>query len=267
VRRGARPRSEEPASVISRRQLLLGVGALGCVALGLEGLLLEPNRLSPTRHRIGTPSNEAQTPIRLTALTDLHLHSIGRLEEAVAAEIVDYDPDAVLVIGDAVDQADALGLLQDFLGLLPGRTPEYATLGNWEYWSGVDLDALGAAYDRFGGRLLVNESVRLPREGTSAELVGVDDFVAGQPDLSLAGVSDAGKGEALILSHCPAYRDALGDAERPIAAMLSGHTHGGQIALGPWAPVDHPGPIGDHPGGCPLRVVRFDDDGRPGVTR
>jgi len=195
VRRGARPRSEEPASVISRRQLLLGVGALGCVALGLEGLLLEPNRLSPTRHRIGTPSNEAQTPIRLTALTDLHLHSIGRLEEAVAAEIVDYDPDAVLVIGDAVDQADALGLLQDFLGLLPGRTPEYATLGNWEYWSGVDLDALGAAYDRFGGRLLVNESVRLPHEGTSAELVGVDDFVAGQPDLSLAGVSDAGKGK------------------------------------------------------------------------
>jgi predicted MPP superfamily phosphohydrolase len=45
----------------------------------------------------------------------------------------------------------------------------------------------------------------------------------------------------LVLAHCPAARDALGlPTEHPASLVLSGHTHGGQIAplgIATWRPT------------------------------
>lgn len=220
--------------LLTRRRFLAGLGTAAMGALGGEGLWLEPRRLDVSQQRIGTGSDTAR-PLRLSVLTDLHLHSIGSLEHSVAEEIEGFRPDGILIVGDAIDRADALNLLRDFLGLLPPGTPKYATLGNWEHWCGVELPRLAAVYNESGGRLLVNESVRIPHDGCAAVLVGVDDLIGGRPDLDRAWQNDDGA-DALLLSHCPAYRDVLGAGARGLAGMLSGHTHGGQVALGPWAP-------------------------------
>ena len=225
-----------PSGRMTRRRFLAGAGGVAAAAVGVEGLLLEPNRLAVTDLTIGAAARPSDTPLRAAVLTDLHLHSIGRLERAVSKAVALSEPDLVIIIGDAIDRADALPVLADFLSLLPAKTPKYATLGNWEHWCGVSLARLAATYGRASVRLLVNESAEIPHRGQVGVLVGVDDLVGGAPDLRRARRGHEDGTDALLLSHCPAYRDSLGAAGSAFSAVLSGHTHGGQIALGPWAP-------------------------------
>ncbi|MEK9502362.1 metallophosphoesterase [Gaopeijia maritima] len=170
-------------------------------------------------------------------LTDLHLKAVTHFHERIARAVEDSSPNAVVIIGDAVDGRDRLPLLSDFLGLLPGSVPRVATLGNWEYWGRVDLAALRRTYEAADTHLLVNESYILS-EG--AALFGTDDSLAGTPTLD--GLVDLADREVVLLSHCPAFRDAIPAGLRgQVRAMLSGHTHGGQVAIGGWAPLLPPG--------------------------
>jgi predicted MPP superfamily phosphohydrolase len=223
---------------VTRRRFLLGAGA-GVAGAGLlftEGVILEPTRLSVSRHTIGRPGSGVD-PIRLAVLTDLHLKHLGGFHQRIAQAVVTSHPDAVLFVGDSIDDPDKLPLLRDLLEMIPGDAVRFATLGNWEYWSHTDLDALRRVYEAGETRLLVNEAVDLQ---PGATLFGLDDFVAGQPDLStLPAGHDA---DVLLLSHCPGYRDTLTVEESArFTAMISGHTHGGQIAIGGWAPIRPPG--------------------------
>lgn len=51
-----------------------------------------------------------------------------------------------------------------------------------------------------------------------------------------------------MLSHTPVFRDTLSGSDPRIRAMIAGHTHGGQIAIGGWAPIRPPG-SGDYVSG------------------
>lgn len=201
--------------------------------MGLNALALEPRRLDVSRHSLGDPTG-ASVAVRLAVLTDLHIRAVGGVHEKLARAVSDAQPDIVLLVGDSVDRRDTLPVLGEFLSLLPDVGSRYATLGNWEYWSGVDTSALRRTYERGGTRLLVNESATLE---SGAVIHGLDDALAGQPDLS--HLPDAGP--VLLLSHCPGFRDVMPQQERGrIAAMVSGHTHGGQVAIGGWAPLTPP---------------------------
>lgn len=112
-----------------------------------------------------------------------NFHSLLTRRRFVAAGVL--APDLVVLTGDAVDKRNRLGVLDEFLGLLP-RVPLYVTLGNWEHWAGVDPGRLAAIYGRHGGRLLVNRSVRLQHAGRAVLLTGLDDATAGRPDLARA---------------------------------------------------------------------------------
>lgn len=221
--------------------------ALGAAGLGAEALWWEPRSLEVTLHRLPLPAGHP--PLRFVQLTDLHLRGIGSLHRRIAAETARARPDFVLLTGDSVDRADALPALDAFLALLDPRVAKYAVLGNWEHWSGVSLDALADVYRRHNARLLVNESVAHPHPGGAVAVTGVDDLV-GAPDLR-AALGDAGPAPVrLILAHSPAFRDTVAAHVRPTGTpldagattlVLSGHTHGGQVTIGGWAPFVPPG--------------------------
>lgn len=221
----------------SRRTFVLAALGAGLGALATEGVLLAPRRLTVSHHTLGPPVRRSER-MRLAVLTDLHLGRLSPFHEAVARAVEEADADVLLFVGDSVDDAGALPVLGEFLGLLPPEPLRFASLGNWEYWGGVDLKALRQTYEAGNTGLLVNEGIRLsPR----AALYAVDDLVAGRPDLG--GLPPAReRPDTLLLSHCPELRDRLtGEAGRGITAVISGHTHGGQLALGGWAPFLPPG--------------------------
>ena len=228
---------------MNRRRFIGVTGAVAAGAVATEGVLLAPGRLEVTRHRL-SPSNRggqvstatAGVVVRVAVLADLHLGEVSGFHERIAEAVADADVDLIVIVGDAIDRADRLPVLADFLGLLPTGPRRLATLGNWEYWSGVDRVALRRTYEAAGVRLLVNEGTEV-RPGVA--IFGADDSLAGSPDLSTVPRDGS---EVLLLAHCPEFRDRLpADAARGIRAMIAGHTHGGQVAIGGWAPLRPPG--------------------------
>lgn len=233
------------------------------VALGIAfayALFIEPLRIEVTHHAIGTPPEGAQ-PIRIVQLSDLHLRSIGRLEQAVVREVAQLKPDILVLSGDVVDDARSLSVLESFLAMLaPGH--KLAVLGNWEHWSGVDLEELRALYSKHGVNLLVNETARYRIADRTLSVIGLDDFTAGRPDAALVAAR-APSEIPIVIQHSPGWFEtpAAKTANSRASLCVSGHTHGGQIALF-GAPLWTPRGSGEFIAGrydrtmCPLYVSR-----------
>ncbi len=100
----------------------------------------------------------------------------------------------------------------------------YGVLGNH--------DSLGMVpgLEDMGIRMLLNEAVRLERDGASLHLAGIDDAHYFRVDSIDKASAELPFGDcSLLLSHTPeVYRLA---ASAGFNLMLCGHTHGGQICL------------------------------------
>jgi predicted MPP superfamily phosphohydrolase len=220
--------------VTSRRRLLAGAGVLAGtipVAGAVDGLIVTPNRLVKSDQEV--PGRAAGNGTKLTAIqvSDLHLKRIGFLERRVLEQIHDSAADLILFTGDMVDSRAHLWTFEQFLRECPRQPRLFAIMGNWEHWAGIRLEALARLYERHGVELLVNRSVEFDKSGARIRVTGLDDLVAGRPDIAAALVDAAPTPNHLLLAHCPAARDGLElPAEHPVDLMLSGHTHGGQIS-------------------------------------
>lgn len=211
--------------------------------------LLEPSRVTVERNRILSGAGASGPIIRLVQLSDLHLQEFDSHADAVASRVNDLAPDVLVITGDAIDRSDRLNVLATFLGALDSRSSKLATLGNWEHWAHVDLDALKDTYARYGCTLLVNQTVTLDTGSTQVVVTGLDDSTGGRPDPRAALAGAAGNANHIVLTQSPAYRDALSTwveqsteaSKYRIACILAGHTHGGQVNLFGWAPVRPPG--------------------------
>jgi len=241
--------------------LVIGFAVVLWAAFGVE-----PGRIGVARHDM-RPQGDGPA-IRLVQLSDLHLRAFGECERSLAGRVKALRPDLVVLTGDMVDRPDALPLLRAFFGEL-GPVPLCAVPGNWEHWSGVDFMGLRAVIEgRPGNRLLVNESFSFRKGKRIVALVGLDDFTGGAPDLELLGRAGELPDQhetTVLLQHSPGFfglpevRGLMESARFDLC--LSGHTHGGQIAIGEWAPLRPRGSGRFVAGlyevsGCPLYVSR-----------
>src|SRR5690349_19356155 len=84
--------------VMTRRRWLLGAATVAVAGVGLDALAIEPQRVTLSRHRVGSGTGPV---LRIVQLSDLHLHSVGRHQEHVAAAVAELHPDFVLLTGDS----------------------------------------------------------------------------------------------------------------------------------------------------------------------
>ena len=112
-----------------------------------------------------------------------------------------------------------------------------AVLGNWEYQLNLNLQSLKNAYDGAGINLLRNRTC----EVNGLEILGLDDLLHGSPNYKLAYDSSSNALPALIVSHCPGNFDRIAPGTINEKIVISGHTHGGQIAPFGRALVTPPG--------------------------
>ena len=212
---------------------ILGIGILIAIGLSWPG----GSTLEITHHDMRRPSQASS--FRVVQLSDLHLQRFDEAEKTIVTQVQALQPDLVVLTGDAIDRADALPVLKNFLAGL-GSIPVVAVPGNWEHWSGVDFPALIALLaNQSNGRFLLNERVSFTSGGRKIHLIGLDDFTAGQPDARL--LSHATSDDVTVLvQHSPGFFDAPEVNRRMrqqrFSLCLSGHTHGGQITVGGWAP-------------------------------
>ena len=195
----------------------------------LNAAMLEPRRFDVTRQPIALRRLPAAfRGFRIVQLSDIH-HSpfLSEAEIAEAARRANYlQPDLVVLTGDYVSHSrEYIPGCARALGLLRAPHGVHAILGNHDHWT--DGPMMAAALRDHGINVLVNESVRIERDGAHIRLAGIDDLLVGRDDLD-AALADTSRTETrILLAHNPAIiRKA---ARAGVDLMLSGHTHGGQI--------------------------------------
>ena len=172
----------------------------------------------------------------IAQVSDLHFPGNQRAARATLALLQRERPDIVVCTGDIVEHADALGMLTEFVSQIRGPRAVIGIFGNWERKAHISDALLADAYRRAGATMLQGARM-VVREGTGRlGIAGLGDGLYQAPSLGPhmldASLSDAD----LWLVHCPAYADELPEVPRKPAALLSGHTHGGQIRLPGWVP-------------------------------
>lgn len=204
--------------------------ALAMALLLGYGFIIEPHWVVVTqlKKQVGLKGET----FKIAQLSDLHLSGMGATEEATLNQLKALQPNLILLTGDVIGDRQALSELDDFLKRLPDVI-KVAVLGNWEYWSGTDLQQLSALYKRHQVRLLINECMPLVVNGVQLSLAGLDDYTAGHPDL-VRTLQQCTQGAPIIMAqHSPGLFDEAPSPELGhIAYSLAGHTHGGQVAFG-----------------------------------
>jgi predicted MPP superfamily phosphohydrolase len=210
----------------------VAVAALLFAALLWRALWLEPRRDRVRERTLRLPEwPEHLDGLRVALVSDLHTGAPhvdeARLERVVRA--VDAQrPDLVALLGDFIDPnvrggstvepeavADRLSRLRAPLGV-------FAVLGNHD-WHNAGA-AMAAALRAAGTTVLENEAVA----AGPLYLAGMADVRTREPDVAgtLAGVP--GGAPVIVLSHDP---DLFPRIPARVALTLSGHTHGGQVAV------------------------------------
>ncbi len=211
----------------------LALAAISLSALLIWGAVIEPRSIDITEMRVNAI---APSVTSIAVISDLHLDGLGARERKLLEILEQRRPDIVILLGDVVDSPDDLPELERFLSALPS-SERLAVLGNWEYWSGIDRDALLGVYAKYDVRLLINDCY----EG----IVGLDDATAGKPNLEAAigkcRSDDPEVSPFLLLQHSPGFFETAPSGKPQFSLSLAGHTHGGQITLFDWAPWTPPG--------------------------
>src|SRR5436190_1094444 len=205
--------------------------ALAPFALALYGCLFGARVLRRERVTIpvaGLPPGWRGA--RIVQLSDLHAgrhvtrERLGRIAQRAAR----LKPDLLVVTGDIVHNSPAFARqAAEAIASIPAKYGVYACLGNHDFWAGPD--AVEHELERAGVRVLRNRGVLLERAGDGLWLCGVDDPWNGRFDLP-AALRGRPEGTAtVLLSHQPnTWRRAQ---KLGIELQLSGHTHGGQVAM------------------------------------
>jgi predicted MPP superfamily phosphohydrolase len=209
-------------------------------ASGALGPAAEVQRLE---HRIALPGR-SRPPLRLAFASDLHLGptTSARTLDRAFALLGEAQPDLLVLGGDYVflDATPARAReLTARVAAVPART-KVAVLGNHDLWT--DHGALERALEEAGARVLINDAIRLPAPHDDIAFLGIDDPWTGRPDAAAALAAAEGAPFKLAVSHSP---DGVPFVQGTgVRLLLTGHTHGGHLALPGPRPLVVPGPLG-----------------------
>ncbi len=175
-------------------------------------------------------------PLRFVLLSDLHAlprdgDYIDRLVELTLAQ----EPDAVFLLGDYLTGGENNMSLEELAEHLKplAKLRCYAVLGNHDYhYRQSDMMAMLRS---FGAIFVEGRTVPLEVEGHQLDIGGLRSmFVHGNP--GRVPRPEPGR-PLLLLSHEPV---ALRHVHGGTAAVLAGHTHGGQVCLPGGRPLVRP---------------------------
>jgi len=230
----------------TRRRLLKAGAGLAAAAAGsaVYARWIEPVWIETVERDLPVPRLPAGWDgVRVGLVADLHHGRRVPLDYLAGSidRLASLAPDLVAAVGDFVTGGNPRWA-EASAGLMERLSPPmgvFACLGNHDYgvtrpvrWA--EAKAVARALPPAGVRLLRNEAVRLARGGEALWIAGTEDLWSGRmrPSETFAGVP---KGAAnLTLCHNPDAADPL--ARAGAGAILSGHTHGGQVhvpLLGP----------------------------------
>lgn len=186
------------------------------------------------RHRIGMTSTtlpvaglpRALDGLRISLITDIHHSRIVPASDVVQAiELaMSARPDLIVLGGDYVTFGERafVGPVAELLGSLQAPHGVFAVLGNHD-----DDRDMAAALAAKGFTVLKDQRTQVTIRNETLTLAGIRFWTRRAENI--ARVVNGAEGTVLLLAHDP--RRLVEAANLKVPAVLSGHTHGGQIIL------------------------------------
>ncbi len=215
-------------------------------------------------HRVKLPFKDlpkAFEGFTITQLSDIHS---GSFSDAAAVlkgvELANKQKSDIIVFtGDLVNNtADEMNPWISVFSKLKAPFGKFSILGNHDYgdyvaWESThakaqNLQNLKNVHPEIGFRLLLNENVKIEKNGQSISLIGVENWGKrgftkyGDLNKALMGTNDSDF--KILLSHDPSHWEAETlQHSTPIHLTLAGHTHGMQFGLEifgfKWSPIKY----------------------------
>ena len=218
------------AGLLDRRSLLKGLAgvAIGTVTGGAaHGFLYERHHLELTKTSFPVPGlPEALRGLRIGLLTDIHRSEMVSHEivSAAVGMVMAEKPDLIVLGGDYVTWSDRRYMTAAAEGLAPLSAPYgvIAVLGNHD----DDRDMPAALVAR-GFTVLRDARTRLTIRGEVMDFAGIRYWTHKLTDI--AHIVRGSVPHTILLAHTP--KRLLEAQILAVPAVMSGHTHGGQIVL------------------------------------
>ncbi len=184
-------------------------------------------------------------PLRIVQLTDLHNRQFGKDNEKLVSEILNQNPDLVVMTGDMINEDNVdISIISSLISKLSSKVPVYYSYGNHEliYEKRISSD-LYQTIEKAGAIVLNYQYKDIVVKGNSIRIGGyygfywtphmitdnkeesdaMDEFSSSFED------TDSFK---LLLCHIPTtWLDWNRIDDFPIDLVLCGHYHGGQIRI------------------------------------
>jgi len=193
--------------------------------------LTEPYMLTIEHERIGLRRlPEAFEGFRIVQLSDVHHGPFSdRTQIERAVETANrLKPDIIALTGDYISKERHYAApCAEMLAKLEAKYGVFAVLGNHDHWT--DAALITDLFRAEGITVLINEGMRFELNGSAFWLAGVDDTMVGLEDIPLALAGSRENEMKLLLAHNPIVLRRAARAD--VDLVLSGHTHGGQVAL------------------------------------
>ena len=195
------------------------------------GVLVRRRWVRVVEREVTIPGLDARLEgMRIAHLSDLHIGTMTPLSWGLAwaRSANGRSPDVTVVTGDMVTSGtDFHGDVAEVIGALRSPGGVFASMGNHDYFGeGEPLISLLRAR---GVTVLRNEGVVIERGGARVWMAAIDDTWTRRDDIESAMRHRPAGATAILLAHDPGRFDAAAAAGADL--VLSGHTHGGQVAM------------------------------------
>lgn len=217
--------------------------------LDLAGIAFRPRFMAPlTRHAYNPELTGIELSFpdlprafdgyRVLHLSDFHFDRVPGIEHAVAKLTRGLTVDLAVLTGDFQDARSRskahldraiLRPLRTVCGNIAARDGMFAVLGNH------DSAGMVTPFESMGLRVLVNETVRILRQGQFIHVTGLDDVCRYYTPAAHAALREGYSGFKIALVHSADLYDEA--SVNGYSLQLSGHTHGGQICLPGGVPI------------------------------
>jgi predicted MPP superfamily phosphohydrolase len=208
---------------------MTAAGSLGLTGYGFANALDLPGVRRLTLKLPSLPQEWDR--MRILQISDIHAGPYMSAERMIRITdlAMNLSPDMIIFTGDQMDrrESDAELFTEGFKGI-SAPMGVWGILGNHDHF--IDPAISESALRAAGIEPLINDGVSFERGGSNLALIGVEDLNAGgdrAPDFSV--ISRYPASYRICLSHQPQSWPQAAAAGAHLT--LSGHTHGGQIAL------------------------------------
>lgn len=196
------------------------IGFIAFIALSLTAVYLHTHSIEVTHHQMHL--GKSGRILRIAHLTDIHTQGLDRIERKMLEVLKVENPDIIVITGDLATPGGLFEGYYSVLSKLNAKLGVYFVPGNWEYWQPIsELDKL----------LTSAQVINLTNKAKEIEkglwLIGFDDALEGQPDLSILDNIPSADIKISIF-HSPVY---FQETKSRTHLNFAGHSHGGQLLI------------------------------------